>query len=51
MILKIVKQEGPDGAIRVTRSNVYNKIVPFVAFTKLDGDAIKGTHSGGKRTP
>ena len=51
VILKIVKQEGPDGSIRVARSNVYNKIVPFVAFTKLDGDAIKGTHSGAKRTP
>jgi len=51
VILKIVKQEGPDGAIRVARSNVYNKIVPFVAFTKLDGDAIKGTHSGGRRAP
>ncbi len=49
VILKIVKQQSPDGAIRVARSNVYNKIVPFVAFTKLDGDAIKGTHSGGKR--
>jgi protein-L-isoaspartate(D-aspartate) O-methyltransferase len=42
VILKIVKQEGPDGSIRVARSNVYNKIVPFVSFTKLDGDAIKG---------
>jgi protein-L-isoaspartate(D-aspartate) O-methyltransferase len=49
VILKIVKQEGPGGAIRVARSNVYNKIVPFVAFTKLDGDAIRGTHSGVKR--
>jgi hypothetical protein len=26
--------------------NVYNKIVPFVPFTKLDGEAIKGTHDG-----
>jgi protein-L-isoaspartate(D-aspartate) O-methyltransferase len=51
VILKIVKQEGADGAIRVARSNVYNKVVPFVPFTKLDGDAVKGTHSGsGGRT-
>jgi len=51
VILKIVKQQNPDGSIRVARSNVYNKIVPFVAFTKLDGDTIKGTHSGGRRAP
>jgi protein-L-isoaspartate(D-aspartate) O-methyltransferase len=52
VILKIVKQQGPDGSIRVARSNVYNKVVPFVPFTKLDGDAVKGTHnsSGGQRT-
>ena len=24
----------------------YNKVVPFVAFTKLDGEAVKGTHNG-----
>jgi protein-L-isoaspartate(D-aspartate) O-methyltransferase len=45
-ILKVVKQQGPDGSIRVARSNVYNKVVPVVAFTKLDGDAVKGTHDG-----
>jgi len=49
VILKIVKQQGPDGTLRVARSNVYNKVVPFVAFTKLDGEAIKGTHDGGRR--
>src|SRR6266478_10082674 len=49
VILKVVKQQAADGAIRVARSNVYNKVVPFVAFTKLDGDAIKGTHNGGGR--
>src|ERR1043166_7037393 len=46
VILKIVKQQNPDGSIRVTRSNVYNKVVPFVPFTKLDGDKVKGTHDG-----
>jgi protein-L-isoaspartate(D-aspartate) O-methyltransferase len=46
VILKIVKQQNPDGSIRVARSNVYNKVVPFVAFTKLQGDVIKGTHDG-----
>jgi protein-L-isoaspartate(D-aspartate) O-methyltransferase len=49
VILKIVKQQAPDGSVRVARSNVYNKVVPFVAFTKLDGDTIKGTHNGDGR--
>lgn len=44
-ILKVVKQQLPDNTIKVARSNVYNKIVPFVPFTKLDGDLIKGTHN------
>ena len=48
VILKVVKQQGADGSIRVARSNVYNKVVPFVAFTKLDGEAIKGTHNGSR---
>jgi protein-L-isoaspartate(D-aspartate) O-methyltransferase len=45
-ILKVVKQQGPDGAIKVARSNVYHKVVPFVPFTKLEGEDIKGTHNG-----
>jgi protein-L-isoaspartate(D-aspartate) O-methyltransferase len=49
VILKVIKQQAPDGSVRVARSNVYNKVVPFVAFTKLDGEAIKGTHDGGRR--
>jgi protein-L-isoaspartate(D-aspartate) O-methyltransferase len=49
VILKVVKQQAPDGTVWVARSNVYNKVVPFVAFTKLDGEAIKGTHDGGRR--
>jgi len=49
VILKIVKQQAGDGSMRVARSNVYNKVVPFVAFTKLQGDAVKGTHDGPRR--
>src|SRR5262249_61457572 len=51
VILKIVKQQAPDGSIRVARSNVYNKVVPFVAFTKLVDDKIKGTHDGSRSRP
>jgi protein-L-isoaspartate(D-aspartate) O-methyltransferase len=52
VILKIVKQQNADGSIRVARSNVYNKVVPFVAFTKLDGERVKGTHDSTRgRTP
>ena len=41
-------QAAADGTITVARSDIYNgKIVPFVAFTKLEGDVIKGTHFGG----
>jgi protein-L-isoaspartate(D-aspartate) O-methyltransferase len=46
VILKVVKQQNPDGSIRVARSNVYNKVVPFVPFTKLQGEVVKGTHDG-----
>ncbi|MGO9133569.1 MAG: protein-L-isoaspartate O-methyltransferase family protein [Methylovirgula sp.] len=45
-ILKIVKQEAPDKTITVARSDIYNgRIVPFVPFTKLEGDVIAGTHN------
>lgn len=45
-VLKIVKQQGPDGAITVTRSDIYHGgTVSFVPFTKLEGGAIKGTHN------
>ena len=45
-LLKIVKEQAADGMMTVTRSDIYGgKIVPFVPFTKLDGDAIKGTHN------
>ena len=45
-VLKVVKQIGPDGKIAVTRSDIYNgHVIPFVPFTALVGDAIKGTHN------
>jgi protein-L-isoaspartate(D-aspartate) O-methyltransferase len=45
-VLKVVKSEGSDGTITVARSDIYGgKIVPFVPFTKLEGDSIKGTHN------
>jgi len=46
-VLKIVKEVADGGVIKVSRSDIYNgAIVNFVPFTKLDGDAIRGTHSG-----
>jgi protein-L-isoaspartate(D-aspartate) O-methyltransferase len=45
-ILKVVKEEGADGQIGVRRSDIYNgRPVPFVPFTKLEGEAVKGTHN------
>jgi protein-L-isoaspartate(D-aspartate) O-methyltransferase len=45
-VLKVVKTKGADGQITVTRSDIYHgRIVPFVPFTKLEGDIIKGTHN------
>lgn len=45
-VLKVKKEEAPDKTVTVARSDIYGgKIVPFVPFTKLDGDAIKGTHN------
>ena len=44
-VLKVLKLQAGDGAIRVVRSDIYNgRIVPFVPFTKLVGDQIRGTH-------
>jgi protein-L-isoaspartate(D-aspartate) O-methyltransferase len=46
-VLKVAKQRSADGAISVARSDIYHGgRVSFVPFTKLDGDAIRGTHSG-----
>jgi len=45
-VLKVAKEKAADGTITVARSDIYGgKIVPFVPFTKLEGDAIKGTHN------
>src|SRR5258707_2026971 len=46
-VLKVVKQQAADGSFKVTRSDIYNGgTLSFVAFTKLEGGAIIGTHSG-----
>jgi protein-L-isoaspartate(D-aspartate) O-methyltransferase len=35
----------PDGTFTIARSDIYNgRVEPFVPFTKLEGDLIKGTH-------
>ncbi len=45
-LLKVVKDEAPDGTLTIARSDIYNgRIVPFVPFTKLEGDVVKGTHN------
>jgi protein-L-isoaspartate(D-aspartate) O-methyltransferase len=45
-LLKIIKEQAEDGTIKVARSDIYGgRIVPFVPFTKLDGEVIKGTHN------
>jgi protein-L-isoaspartate(D-aspartate) O-methyltransferase len=48
-VLKVTKQQDADGKVNVARSDIYGGgRVSFVPFTKLDGDTIKGTHSGGR---
>ena len=45
-LLKVTKEQGTDGNFAITRSDIYNgRVVPFVPFTKLEGDVIKGTHN------
>ena len=44
-VLKVEKQQAADGSITVARSDIFNKVVPFVPFTKLEGDAIQGNHN------
>ena len=45
-VLKVVKTQAADGTFAVARSDIYNgRIVPFVPFTKLEGEVIQGTHN------
>jgi protein-L-isoaspartate(D-aspartate) O-methyltransferase len=45
-VLEVTKDVAGDGSVRVARSDIYGgKIVPFVPFTKLEGDKIAGVHS------
>ncbi len=45
-VLKVTKTANPDGTVKIARSDIYNgKVVPFVPFTKLEGDAISGSHN------
>jgi protein-L-isoaspartate(D-aspartate) O-methyltransferase len=47
-VVKVVKQKGFLGELTVARSDIYHgSVVPFVPFTRLEGDVIKGTHNGG----
>ncbi|HVO03941.1 MAG TPA: protein-L-isoaspartate O-methyltransferase [Candidatus Cybelea sp.] len=46
-VLKVIKSQAADGTITVARSDIYNgRVVPFVPFTALSGDVVKGTHNG-----
>jgi protein-L-isoaspartate(D-aspartate) O-methyltransferase len=46
-VLKVVKQQAAEGAFNIVRSDIYSGgSVSFVPFTKLDGEVIRGTHSG-----
>jgi protein-L-isoaspartate(D-aspartate) O-methyltransferase len=44
-VLKVVKQQDPDGTLRVARSDIFGRIIAFVPFTKLEGETIVGTHN------
>ena len=45
-ILKVLKEAAASDQIAVKRSDIYNgRPVPFVPLTKLEGDAIKGSHN------
>ncbi len=44
-ILKVVKETTASEQVAIKRSDIYaGRLVPFVAFTKMQGDTIKGTH-------
>jgi len=45
-VLKVVKKKNLLGGERIVRSDIYRgSVVPFVPFTKLEGDEIVGTHN------
>jgi protein-L-isoaspartate(D-aspartate) O-methyltransferase len=45
-VLKVAKTQDADGSITTSREDIYGgKIVPFVPFTKLEGDKVVGTHN------
>ena len=45
-VLKVAKTQGADGSITTSREDIYGgKIVPFVPFTKLEGNQIVGSHN------
>lgn len=45
-VLRVTKEAGADGQVKITRSDIYNgKIVPFVPFSKLEGNAVVGSHN------
>jgi protein-L-isoaspartate(D-aspartate) O-methyltransferase len=45
-VLKVNKDANPDGTVKISRSDIYNgRVVPFVPFTKLEGNAIVGSHN------
>ena len=45
-VLKVMRNEAADGTTTVSRSDIYNgRVVPFVPFTKLEGETIVGTHN------
>jgi len=45
-LLKVVKEADAGGQVAIKRSDIYNgRPVPFVPFTKLQDEAIKGTHN------
>jgi protein-L-isoaspartate(D-aspartate) O-methyltransferase len=45
-ILRVVKEADAGGQVAVKRTDIYNgRPVPFVPFTKLQDDGIKGTHN------
>jgi protein-L-isoaspartate(D-aspartate) O-methyltransferase len=45
-VLKVDAKIGADGSVAVARTDIYGgNVVPFVPFTRLDGETIKGTHN------